>query len=166
MLKEFTTDVLVLAIKDDDYPDCYVSSLESVPVEFDNSNPCLGGLDMDNAEGQEAALCAGTVSDSDCRLTCDDGFIGSAARVACVDGTWEKQTCDLDEESASYTQYIIIPIGAVITLVVVFFVARKQDLAMAAVMGMMKDTVILFGSITLEIMVRSRCVRCLFFLWE
>ena len=29
MLKEFTTDVLVLAIKDDGYPDCYVSSLES-----------------------------------------------------------------------------------------------------------------------------------------
>ena len=111
----------------------------------------------------EAALCAGTVSDSECRLTCDDGFIGSAARVACVDGTWEKQTCTLDEESESYTQYIIIPIGAVITLVVVFVVARKQDLAMAAVMGMMKDTVILFGSITLEIMVSSGCVcACLF----
>ena len=100
------------------------------------------------------------MSDSACRLTCDDGFVGSAASVACVDGTWEKQSCTLDEESASYTQYIIIPVGAVVTLIVVFVAARKQDLAMTAVMGMMKDTVILFGSITLEIMVSSRlCAR-------
>ena len=157
-------------VADDGFPDCFKEVTQSVSLEFDNRNPCLGGLDIVSAVKIEAAKCGGTVSGSGCPLICDDSFTGSAASVVCVDGIWEKQSCALDEDKGGYTQYIVIPIGAVFTVIVVFIVARKQDLAMTAVMAMMKDTVILFGSITLEIMVSSRscarapfCFVCCFF---
>ena len=115
-------------VADDGFPDCFKEVTQSVSLEFDNRNPCLGGLDIASAVEIEAAKCGGTVSGSGCPLICDDSFTGSAASVVCVDGIWEKQTCLPNDNSARYTLYIIIGIatGAALIIAAAISVSRYE----------------------------------------
>jgi len=142
---------LVLSLVDDDYPDCYVQELRQIALEFDHRNPCTSTPEIKNI-ATEAGECKGTVSGTSCRLACETNFVPSAATLQCIDGRWAEQTCVEDEESGGYVQYIVLPIGMVLAIAALAVVAWKQDLALDAVLALMKDSLILAGSLVLEAM--------------
>jgi len=150
MGREVLQGNLVLTITDDSYPDCFVQELQLINIEFDNTNPCSDKPKIDNIDDDAAESCEGLLSGDSCVLTCKRHFEPSAETLKCIDGEWEDLECK--EEGESYLEYMVLPIGGGLSLVIIAAVAWRQDMAMDALVSFMKDTFILCASITFEFM--------------